>query len=271
MRMTMSWGIAALLALAGIGCGGASDAKLGEGASAPSLAPQVPPPRPDLPSPSQQQPVAEPAPQVQAAGASWRITSKGVGPLKLGAAVPEPATGYQASYATSFYADAQPLEGFQLTDPPALAVVSGGPFKTWGYDHPGDEAPAAIRQRAIALARTGKLPIEMIVITDPRPKTEQGVGAGDSYASYAQANPATAELQRFPGLWEEPSCVATQDTIWYFFDRCDVPDQAKLLRIVVRADDGGSEKGEARRKGDSGRKSEGRRGESKRKREVQPD
>jgi hypothetical protein len=266
MDMQAAWGMAALLALGWIGCGGASDAKpSAEGASAPSLAPQVPPPRPQL------QPVAEPALPPQAAGGPWRITSKGVGPLKLRAAVPEPANGFEATYATSFYADAQPLEGFQIADPPALALVSGGPFKTWGNDHPGDEAPAAVRQKAMSLARAGKLPIEMIVITDPRPKTAQGVGAGDSYASFASANPAAAELQRFPGLWEEPSCVASQDTIWYFFDRCDVPDQAKLLRIVVRADDEGSHaKGEARRKGE-GRKAESRKGESKRKGEAQPD
>lgn len=258
MDMSIRWGIAALVA-ASIGCGGSPESakNAAEGASVPSLAPQVPPPRQEL----KPQPVAEPAPQAPTAGAQWRITSKGIGRLKLGAAVPEPANGYEASYATTFYADAQPLEGFQVADPPALAVVSGGPFETWGYDHPGDEAPDSIRQRAVTMARTGKLPIEMIVITDPRPKTEQGVGVGDSHASFAKALPA-AELQRFPGLWEEPSCVATQDTIWYFFDRCDVPDQAKLLRIVVRADDS-HEKGEGRRKGESKRKGEGKKSESK--------
>lgn len=271
MRMSTNWGIAALLALAWVvGCGGTSESKLAaEGASAPSLAPQVPPPRSDLPS--RAEPAAEPPAQVPAAGGSWRITSKGIGALKVGATVPEPADGYEVSYATSFYADAQPLEGFRLTDPPALAVVSGGPFETWGYEHPGDEAPAAIRQRAVSLARTGKLPIEMIVITDPRPKTAQGVGVGDSYASYARANPRASDLQRFPGLWEEPSCVAAQDTIWYFFDRCDVPDQATLLRIVVRIDEAAShEKGEARGKGESRRKAEGgRKHEGLRKGEVQ--
>jgi len=202
-------------------------------------------------------------PPSAAADVAWKVTARGVGTLVLGVAVPEPAGRFEASYATTFYADAQPLEGFQFTDPPAVAYVKGGPFSKWGYDHPGSEAPAKIIQRAVGLARAGKLPIDMIVITDPRPKTEQGVGVGDPYTSFAKANPAATKLQRFPGLWEEPSCVVAEDTVWYFFDHCEAPDQAKLLRIAVRLDDQGQDTPSRPVKIERGLKGEKKSGEKK--------
>lgn len=202
-------------------------------------------------------------PPSAAADAAWKVTARGVGPLVLGAAVPEPAGGLEASYATTFYADAQPLEGFRFSDPPAVAYVKGGPFSKWGYDHPGSEAPAKIIQRAVGLARAGKLPIDMIVITDSRPKTEQGVSVGDPYTSFAKANPAATKPQRFPGLWEEPSCVVSDDTVWYFFDHCEAPDQAKLLRIVIRTDDQGQDTPSRPMKSERGIKGEKKSGEKK--------
>lgn len=191
------------------------------------LAPELPPPR---------SPAVEQAPSAPAAARVWRITSDSVGPLKLGGSITEPAAGFAATYRTSFYADAQPLEGFALDDPPVLAVVAGGPFSHWGQDHPGDAAPADVKQRAVELARTGKLTIGMIIVTDPRPKTEREVGVGDSYASFARAY-EDLKPSRFPGLWEEPSCVASQATRSFFFDRCDALEGAKLIRIVLMPED----------------------------------
>jgi hypothetical protein len=225
--MFVRLGFVLLLASCWAACGaGKTDSAKAE--PVPDLKPVLPPQRPEPRAAVAEQP---------AVAAQWRITSTGVGALTLRAAVPQPAAGFAASYTTTFYADAQPLEGFQFSDPPALAVVAKGPFEAWGNAHPGKEAPAAIRKRAASLATAGKLPVEMIVITDPRARTEEGVGAGDSYASAVRANPKLTELERFPGLWEEPSCVATQGSIWYFFDRCDAPAEAKLLRIVVRNED----------------------------------
>ena len=77
----------------------------------------------------------------------------------------------------------------------------------------------------------------MIVTTDPRPKTEVGIGVGDDYLSFEKRYPAAPAPSTMPALWEEPSCVVTVDTLWFFFDRCDTRAQAKIIRIVVRAPD----------------------------------
>lgn len=229
-------------------CGGGSRTAPAAVDNAELIKPKLPPPRAALPA--------------AAVNVQWRVTSSGVGPLSLGAPVPEPAAGFVSTYTTSYYADAQPLEGFAFSDPPAAAFVKGGPFSKYGYEHVGETAPAKIKQKAIGLAKAGKLPIDMLVITDPRPKTGHGVGVGDTYATFAQLNPSAAKPQHFPGLWEEPSCVISEDTVWYFFDNCEALDQAKVLRIVVKTEDqtgedqpsqvakNGSAKKKAAKKGD---------------------
>lgn len=222
---------ASIALLCAIACGGKRDDLTKQPAQDPSAQPShATPPQPTAE-------VAEPA----AAAPSWQITAKGIAPLALGAAVPEPVGGYDAAYTTTFYADAQPLEGFAFAEPPAVAFVGRGPFSKWGYDNPGEDVPAAIKQRAAALARDGSLRVDMIVITDPRPKTAQGVGVGDAYATFASKNPSATKPQQFPGLWEEPSCVVAEADLWYFFDHCDSPDRAKLIRIVVRTDEQGQD------------------------------
>ena len=233
MHRVTPWMVAVLLCVS-IACGNArteaakDSARTEAGERPATAASKEPAPRP----------TAAPTPPA-AAAPTWRITPQGVGTLALGAAVPEPASGYEAAYTTTFYADAQPLEGYAFADPPAVAYVARGPFSKWGDDHPGEEAPDAIKRQAIARTRSGALRADMIVTTDPRPKTVQGVGVGDAYAAFAAANPGATELQQFPGLWEEPSCVVSEASIWYFFDRCDARDKTKLIRIVVRTDDQG--------------------------------
>ena len=165
---------------------------------------------------------------------AWVVTPRGIGALQLGASPARPAAGWEASYTTGFYADAQPLEGFRFDDPPVTAYIEGGPFARWGMDHPGEDSPAALKQRAAKLAGQGKLQIRMIVVTDPRPKTEAGIGVGDSYSKLKQKFPGLGGIESFPGLWEEPSCVVTLDqTLWYFFDSCQASGQAKVTRIAV--------------------------------------
>ena len=171
------------------------------------------------------------------AAARWKITPRGVGTLSLGSKLHEPARGFEGSYVTSFYADAQPLEGFALDEPPVLAVVEGGPFPKWGRTHPGGTPSESLKAQAMQLARAGKLTVRMIVTTDPRPKTEVGIGVGDDYLTFEKRYPEAPEPQVMPALWEEPTCVTTVGTLSFFFDRCDTRAQAKIIRIVVRAPD----------------------------------
>jgi hypothetical protein len=165
--------------------------------------------------------------------AAWLITDKGVGSLRPGAKLL--VSGEIAShYTTSFYSDAQPLEGFTFDEPPVFVAVRNGPFSGWGRAHAGEPVPDSIKQRALELAIAGKLSVQMIVVTARGPKTKVNIGVGDSYASFAKAYPKAGIPARFPTLWEDPTCVVTQKTVWFFFDRCDDQKHAKITRIVVR-------------------------------------
>lgn len=195
------------------------------GAASPSslAAPLVPPPR--------AVPRADALPN-----ASWRITPKAIANIRLGSkltAAQLAGPELESRYAASYYSDAQPLEGFVLYDPPVLALVQGGPFAPWGRKNPGEPVPAELKANALLLARAGKLTVHMLVVTDPRPKTSAGISVGADYPSFAKAY-RKARPSPFPALWEEPSCVAKHDGLWFFFDRCDSLPDAKLIRIVLR-------------------------------------
>lgn len=167
---------------------------------------------------------------------SWTITPAGIGDLRLGEVLPEPEVGFEDTYRTSFYGDAQPLEGFAFSNPPVLAVFTGGPFSSWGERHAGRTPSEAIATHAIALARAHRFKVHMLVTTDPRPKTAAGISVGDSYAKFARAYPRAPAPEAFRGLWEQPSCMVSRDTMWFFFDRCDNADKARIIRIAVRPD-----------------------------------
>lgn len=171
------------------------------------------------------------------ADASWGITATSVGNLRLRSklsrtAVPEGEL--PARYEAAIYGGGQPLEGFMLDNPPVQAVVSGGPYAKWVRKNPGEPASDAIKAKAVALAKGGKLPIEMLVVSDARAKTSAGVAVGQDYAAFAKAYPGAKAPEHMPGLWEERSCVAQQDGVWFFFDQCDKLGSAHITRIVVR-------------------------------------
>jgi hypothetical protein len=164
--------------------------------------------------------------------AAWLITPKGIGSLRPGARLNALTGDIGSRYLARFYSDAQPIEGFAFDEPPVFIAVRNGPFAAWGRAHAGEPVPDAIKQRAVELAEAGKLSVSMLIVTEKGPKTDRGVGVGDSYASFAKAYPGAGTPAKFPPLWEDPTCVITQKTLWFFFDRCD--ERAKVSRIVIR-------------------------------------
>lgn len=164
---------------------------------------------------------------------AWIISNKGVGNLRANRKLTLSGE-VSDKYQTSFYSDAQPLEGFKLDEPPVFVAVKGGPFAEWGEDHPGEKVIPEVVQHASDLARGGDLRVHMLIVTDPAPKTDRGIGVGDSYATFARAYPTAGTPTRFPTLWEDPTCVITQQKVWFFFDRCDESAKTKIIRIVVR-------------------------------------
>ena len=165
---------------------------------------------------------------------SWTITPDGVGDLKLGGPLLEPHGGFEDRYRTSFYREQRPLEGFQFDDPPVLAIFEDGPFASWAAKYAERPAPEAIRTRAVALARAKRFKVAMLVITDRRPATAAGISLGDDYATFARAYPTAPAPDTFVPLWEQPSCMVNRETIWFFFDRCDDADHARIIRIAIR-------------------------------------
>lgn len=145
-------------------------------------------------------------------------------------------------YQTSYYADAQPLEGFALPDPPVFAAVDGGPFHPFGMATPGQPIPESMPAEAAARARRGELVVTMIVVTDPRVVTAEGMGVGRTYVDVQRAYPEL-DAYTFPGLWEEPSCIArptSESSIHFFFKGCQLARDGQpfepgdeVLRVVV--------------------------------------
>ncbi len=187
---------------------------------------------------------AVPARSQTAPTALPQITRTGVGPFHPGTTIPrdlldtnrKPKEIYHAEY----YADAQPLEGFSFSSPPVFVVLKNGPFHRWGMEHPGQQPPDRIRDTTIAYARGGRLLISMLVITDPRLQTKEGVSVGADYAD-VQAMYPHAIITPLPSLWEEPTCALREQGLTFFFKGCEfhpgssvkpVPN-ARLIRITV--------------------------------------
>jgi hypothetical protein len=164
--------------------------------------------------------------------AAWLITQKGIGSLRPGARLLPSGDDLAARYITATYSTGQPIEGFAFEEPPVFIAVRNGPFASWGRAHRNEPVPEAIQQRAVEQALAGKLAISMLIVMEKGPKTDRGIGIGDSYASFAKAYPGAGTPAKFPPLWEDPTCVITQKTLWFFFDRCD--EKAHVTRIMVR-------------------------------------
>ncbi|MFZ5477321.1 MAG: M20/M25/M40 family metallo-hydrolase [Myxococcota bacterium] len=173
-------------------------------------------------------PVAHPS----APARRWTIDETGVGAVRVGEPIPA-GEATVARYRTRLYADAQPLEGFELADPPVLATIRG-PYETFGYDHPGEPLPAGMAEKAVAKAKRAK--VEMIVVTDPAVGTAEGLHVGSTFGEVRAAWP-DAKLTQLPGLWEEPSCLVERGRLVLFFAKCEggkIGDDERVIRMVVR-------------------------------------
>ncbi len=163
----------------------------------------------------------------------------GIGPLRLGESFPAQlfSADLAKHYRATMYADAQPLEGFLFEEPAVLAVVSGGPFHDVGMASPGDPIPATMPAEAAQRARDGKLLVTMLVVTAPTVTTDRHIRVGSTYAAVLAAYPKIKTVM-MPGMWEEPSCIAEEGNLVFFFARCTrgtrgfVPDEP-VIRIVV--------------------------------------
>jgi len=168
------------------------------------------------------------------------ITEDGVGPIRVGRPFVDAFRDrklLQASYVTRFYADYQPLEGFAFASPPVTVYVHGA-FYNWGKTNPSGDTPRLrdrLRAQTIDLVMTGQLPITMIGIESTQLATARGVAVGSSVADAMLRYPKLS-IQGIPALWEEPTYVATEGRLAFFFSTTNGRSSAtnsRVLRIVI--------------------------------------
>lgn len=168
------------------------------------------------------------------------IRSDGIGPIRIGAPLSADLAKVEA-YALRLYADAQPLEGFWVGEPPVFAALASGPYRKWLQESGQLDVPPPERFAAAALRDVrGGAAIEMAYVEAPGITTAEGVGVGTRYADFMGAYP-DAEVGRIPPLFEEPTCTGQTGAlprVHFFFDRCEdagpPPPDAVVVRIAVR-------------------------------------
>jgi hypothetical protein len=168
------------------------------------------------------------------------IRSDGIGPIRIGAPLSADLAKVEA-YALRLYADAQPLEGFWVGEPPVFAALATGPYRKWLQESGQLDVPPAERFAAAALRDVeGGATIEMVYVEAPGITTPEGVGVGTRYEDFMGAYP-DAEVGRIPPLFEEPTCTGQTGAlprVHFFFDRCEdagpPPADAVVVRIAVR-------------------------------------
>jgi hypothetical protein len=182
-----------------------------------------------------------PPPSAEAAGARAIITAAGLGPFRIGQPFPFDRfseEGLEAAYETSFYADAQPLEGFRMTEPPVFVTIANGAFTEWGRANPGEPPPPSIRTVTLERVRAGKAEIEMVISDRAGVSTASGLEVGAPLSAFQNAHPKE-RVEPLPALWEEPTCAAQAEGLWVFFDVCagampSSSGEPKIKRIVAR-------------------------------------
>lgn len=135
-----------------------------------------------------------------------RITSDGVGDVRVGEPLPARvlASDLASRYRVRWIADAQPFEGFELSEPPVYVHFSGGPMAEED-PIPTDETEiptiqARLAPRAVERARQGAR-IVSLLISVPELRTDGDIGVGSSHHELDAAHgPIT--LTRLPEVLE---------------------------------------------------------------------
>lgn len=133
------------------------------------------------------------------------IENGNVGELVVGKPIPEKLlTG--ARYEARWVADAQPMDGFYVGDPPILASIKGPLYDV----EPGPLEPLKekLAPKALEMAKAGAV-VNMILIEAPGITTAKGIGVGSTSAELERAH-GKIQLVRNPEEFDSNiTCRAT--------------------------------------------------------------
>jgi len=179
----------------------------------PAPAGTEPPPPP--PAPIDAAPITAPPPMADAAPIDWRIEPGRVGPIAVGAALPGVllARDLAGRYLARYIADAQPVDGFEFSDPPVMVLIAGGPFAAACKAAGAVLAPQPDTRRdaGAEAARSGAV-VDRIMVVGAGPATADGLGVGSSFDAIKAAHP-DAHLGPRPETLGNDVCVATSKSL----------------------------------------------------------
>jgi hypothetical protein len=168
---------------------------------------------------------------------AWTIEPARVGAVELGKRVPDAllGPGLEQRYEAIYIADGQPVDVFRFDVPPIMLVLAKGPWRTAGRkaDPAGPPPADQHRAKAVELARQG-VEVRAVIVLEPGPKTEAGVGVGSSLDELERAYP-DLKLRPFPEVLGDDACVGRTKSladVAFVFSDCRKAKQGEPVRRV---------------------------------------
>jgi hypothetical protein len=133
------------------------------------------------------------------------IENGAVGDIVVGKPIPEKYLN-DAKYEARWVADAQPMEGFLIGEPPIWVTIRGPLYEV--EPGPIEELKEKLAPKALEVARAGG-PVLAILIEAAGIETAEGIGVGSTYAELVSVYGPIKLLRNPEEFDSNPTCNAT--------------------------------------------------------------